>query len=107
MEVLLIAGMACLGMGNGAVFQLVPQRFRAEIGIATGVIGAVGGLGGFLLATLLGGMKQATGSFGPGFAVLALAAWGALVLLHTLVAFRSPWRLSWRPGLLPQPGVSA
>lgn len=102
MEGLLVAAMACLGMGNGAVFQLVPQRFSSEMGIATGVIGAIGGLGGFLLPTLLGGMKQATGSFGPGFAILALAAGGASILLQTLVAFRSPWRRSWRADLVPQ-----
>jgi len=103
MEVLLIVSMACLGMGNGAVFQLVPQRFQAEIGIATGVIGAVGGVGGFLLPTLLGYIKQTTGSFGSGFFVLALAAGGALVALQALLGFRSPWRLSWRLGALSQP----
>ncbi|OFV92208.1 MAG: MFS transporter [Acidobacteria bacterium RIFCSPLOWO2_12_FULL_65_11] len=95
-EALLIVGMACLGMGNGAVFQLVPQRFRAEIGVATGVVGAVGGLGGFLLPALLGQLKQGTGSFGPGFLVLAVMASGALVSLQALVAFRSGWRVSWR-----------
>jgi NNP family nitrate/nitrite transporter-like MFS transporter len=103
MEGLLIAGMACLGMGNGAVFQLVPQRFHAEIGMATGVIGAIGGAGGFLLPVLLGNIKQATGSFGAGFLVLALTACGALLSLQALVALRSPWRLSWRTSLLSQP----
>jgi NNP family nitrate/nitrite transporter-like MFS transporter len=96
MESLLIFGMACLGMGNGAVFQLVPQRFHSEIGVATGVVGAVGGVGGFLLPTLLGHLKQGTGSFGPGFLVLALMACGALVSLQALVAFRFGWRFSWR-----------
>jgi NNP family nitrate/nitrite transporter-like MFS transporter len=96
MSILLVIGMACLGMGNGAVFQLVPQRFRADIGIATGVVGAVGGLGGFMLPTLLGYAKQSTGSFGPGFVVLAFVAFGAASLLQALFALRSGWRLSWR-----------
>nr|WGD64939.1 MFS transporter [Bacillus subtilis] len=39
--VLLFVGMMGLGMGNGAVFQLVPQRFRKEIGMVTGIVGAV------------------------------------------------------------------
>lgn len=82
MVFLLIAEMVCLGMGNGAVFQLVPQRFQREIGVATGVVGAIGGLGGFLLPILLGNMKQSTGSFGLGFALLAAAAFGALLLLQ-------------------------
>ena len=54
MMVVLVIGMMCLGMGNGAVFQLVPECFRQQIGVATGVIGAMGGLGGFVLRTLLG-----------------------------------------------------
>lgn len=70
----LLVGMACLGLGNGALFQLVPQRFPREIGSATGVIGAVGGLGGFFLPVLLGVVKQGTGSFAAGFAVLAAVA---------------------------------
>ena len=97
---LLVAGMACLGLGNGAVFQLVPRRFSAEIGIATGVVGAVGGLGGFMLPILLGNMKQTTGSFGPGFIVLAVAAFGGFVLVRSLVTTRADWRVSWR---LPRP----
>ncbi|GJM82908.1 hypothetical protein HMSSN139_54040 [Paenibacillus sp. HMSSN-139] len=38
--VLLFVGMMCLGMGNGSVFQLVPQRFQQEIGVITGIVGA-------------------------------------------------------------------
>ena len=40
---LLVMGMALLGMGNGAVFQLVAQRFPGEIGVITGLVGAAGG----------------------------------------------------------------
>ena len=40
---LLFVGMAFLGMGNGAVFQLVPQRYPNEIGVMTGLVGAAGG----------------------------------------------------------------
>ena len=63
--------MAILGMGNGAVFQLVPLRFPTEIGVTTGVVGAAGGLGGFLLPRS-GVLKQATGSFGVGFLLFAI-----------------------------------
>jgi MFS transporter, NNP family, nitrate/nitrite transporter len=80
----LFFGMCCLGLGNGAVFQLVPQRFQREIGTATGVIGAVGGLGGFFLPTLLGAMKQSTGSYAPAFMVMAtVAGCAALSLRHS------------------------
>ena len=91
--------MACLGMGNGAVFQLVPQRFRKEIGLATGVIGAIGGLGGFFLPTLLGNFKQTFGTFASGFVVLAAVALIAAIALRFLVAIQQGWKFSWK---LPQ-----
>lgn len=49
--ILLFLGMMCLGLGNGAVFQLVPQRFQKEIGVITGIVGAAGGVGGFSFQT--------------------------------------------------------
>src|SRR5262249_59031322 len=80
-----LARLACavgmLGMGNGSVFQLVPQRFPDRVGIMTGVIGAAGGLGGFLLPSLLGSIKDNTGSFGMGFSILAGLALAGLVAL--------------------------
>jgi NNP family nitrate/nitrite transporter-like MFS transporter len=95
MAAVITGGMICLGLGNGAVFQLVPQRFHNELGVATGVIGAIGGIGGFLLPNLLGQIKQASGSFSHGFLTLALVAFGAALLLRALVAIRQGWRLSW------------
>jgi NNP family nitrate/nitrite transporter-like MFS transporter len=96
MIVVLVTAMVCLGLGNGAVFQLVPQCFRRQIGIATGVVGAVGGLGGFMLPTMLGQFKQHTGSFAAGFVVLACVAAFALALLRWLMATNVNWKRSWR-----------
>jgi NNP family nitrate/nitrite transporter-like MFS transporter len=93
---ILVAAMVCLGLGNGAVFQLVPQCFRRQIGIATGVVGAIGGLGGFMLPTMLGQFKQHTGSFGTGFVVLGIVALLTLGLLRALMARSEGWRTSWR-----------
>ncbi len=92
----LAVGMGCLGMGNGAVFQIVPQRFRQQIGLATGVIGAIGGLGGFFLPTILGNFKQTFGTFASGFIVLAGIALFAGIALRVLVAVRDGWRFSWK-----------
>jgi NNP family nitrate/nitrite transporter-like MFS transporter len=101
---LLILIMAMLGMGNGAVFQLVPQRFPTQVGMLTGIIGAAGGLGGFLLPSLLGTMKQTTGSYTPGFEIFSA---GAACGLFLLLALRQNWRRTWpresalRAGLAP------
>jgi MFS transporter, NNP family, nitrate/nitrite transporter len=92
---LLIAGMACFGIGNGAVFQLVPQRFSSQIGIATGTVGAIGGLGGFFLPILLGSVKESSGSFATGFVILAVFAAIAVVALRALVALEHGWRAGW------------
>jgi MFS transporter, NNP family, nitrate/nitrite transporter len=84
--------MGMLGMGNGSVFQLVPQRFPDRIGIMTGIVGAAGGFGGFLLPSILGSVKQATGSFGIGLAILAAAALGGVA---ALVYLKGVWRRTW------------
>lgn len=87
-----VVGMLALGMGNGSVFQLVPQRFRMEIGVMTGLIGMTGGIGGFYLASSLGYSKQLTESYGPGLLVFAALAALALVGLTTV---KTRWRTTW------------
>lgn len=71
---LLFCGMAALGMGNGAIFQLVPQRFQEEIGLVSGIVGAAGGIGGFFLPPLLSKMKVLTHSYAGGFLLFGLTA---------------------------------
>ncbi|WP_142850439.1 NarK/NasA family nitrate transporter [Telmatospirillum sp. J64-1] len=85
-------GVLCLGMGNGAVFQLIPQRFRGEMGVMTGLVGCMGGIGGFFLAKTLGMSKEMTGEFSLGFlffSVMVLGGWLALLSLKTR------WRTTW------------
>jgi MFS transporter, NNP family, nitrate/nitrite transporter len=89
---LFFAVMATLGFGNGAVFQLVPQRFRKEIGIMTGLVGFGGGVGGFYLASSLGFAKQMTGSASSGFLIFAGLA---LVALAGLTSVKKRWRTTW------------
>jgi NNP family nitrate/nitrite transporter-like MFS transporter len=86
--------MICLGMGNGAVFQLVPLRFRREIGIASGLVGAFGGIGGFFLPIVLGSVKQISGSYGSGLVILAIIAFIALVALRILLAAQREWSIA-------------
>jgi MFS transporter, NNP family, nitrate/nitrite transporter len=87
--IMLFVGMMCLGMGNGAVFQLVPQRFQKEIGMVTGVVGAAGGVGGFFVPNILGTLKQMTGTYAAGFTVYAIIGIAALILLTIA-------QISWR-----------
>lgn len=84
--------MGTLGVGNGAVFQLVPQRFREEIGVMTGLVGFGGGVGGFYLASSLGFAKKLSGSAAPGFLIFAGLA---VVALLGLTMVKARWRGTW------------
>ncbi len=106
--VLLFATMLFLGMGNGSVFQLVPLRFPKQVGLATGVVGAAGGLGGFLLPLTLGTLRDITGSYGPGLGLFSLGGILAVFLLRTKRAWA--WTYSERvapPMLIPSVTLKA
>lgn len=92
---LLMVTMAALGMASGAVFQLVPLRFRHQVGATTGMVGAAGGLGGFFLAEILGKSKVLTGDFQLGFFIFAGLA--ALSLLGIRMV-KTRWRTTWGSG---------
>jgi NNP family nitrate/nitrite transporter-like MFS transporter len=88
----IFAIMILMGTGNGSVFQVVPQRFTKEIGIITGIVGAVGGLGGFIFPNVLGSLKDITGTYSSGFVIYTLAAIGCLILIYSV---RSGWHKTW------------
>ena len=84
--------MANLGMANGAVFQLVPQRFAKDIGVMVGIVGAAGGLGGTALVKTLGWSKDAFDGYMVGFLLFA----GVAVLGIIGLSFvKTRWRTTW------------
>jgi len=84
--------MANLGMANGAVFQLVPQRFGKDIGIMTGIIGAAGGLGGTALIKTLGWSKDVFDGYSVGFMIFAGVV---LVAIMGISLVKTRWRTTW------------
>lgn len=90
--VLFVIALGALGAGNGSVFQLLPQRFGKELGLMTGLVGAGGGLGSFLLATALGWSKGVTGSYSTGLTVFAGLC---VVALAGLTLVKKRWRTTW------------
>lgn len=75
---LMVAALACMGFGNGVVFQVVSERLSKQIGMASGVIGAAGGFGGMVVPLSFGLLKDHTGSYGTGFLIFGGASLMAL-----------------------------
>ena len=72
-----VGALACamlMGLGNGAVFALVPGHFPKDTGTVTGLVGALGGLGGFFPPLLLGVFSDRLGAIWPGFLLLSATA---------------------------------
>lgn len=75
-----------LGAGSGATFALVARMAPAnKVGSVTGLVGAAGGLGGFVPPLVMGFIYGRLGSYGLGLALLALVALGTMVLTMTIV----------------------
>ena len=80
---MMVIATGAMGFGNGVVFQLVAEWFPKDIGLASGVIGAAGGFGGFLLPIVTGTIKGFTGSYDVGlwlFAGCGVCAWGTVIV---------------------------
>ena len=79
---MMIVTTGALGFGNGVVFQLVAEWFPKEIGLASGVVGAAGGIGGFLLPIAVGMLKGSSGNYDFGLWLFAggiMCAWGTVI----------------------------
>ncbi|GIE97758.1 MFS transporter [Paractinoplanes rishiriensis] len=72
---------AALGAGSGATFALVAQEAPAhQVGSVTGVVGAAGGLGGFVPPLVMGVIYGQLGNYALGLVLLAIVALAALLL---------------------------
>jgi MFS transporter, NNP family, nitrate/nitrite transporter len=83
---------ACLGAGNGALFQLVPLRWPVTTAVAGSMIGEVGALGGGLVPNAMGLSKQFTGSYLTGFLIFAGLA---IVVFALLRVMQIRWTRTW------------
>jgi NNP family nitrate/nitrite transporter-like MFS transporter len=77
---------AALGAGSGATFALVAKVTEpARVGGVTGLVGAAGGLGGFVPPLIMGYIYGRTDSYAIGLVLLAATAVLTLVLTLTVV----------------------
>ncbi len=78
-ELLIAVGM---GVGNAAVFKMVPKYVPEAVGGAAGIVGGLGALGGFIIPPFLGAVVDALGTQGYAggfFAYVALAVMAVCV----------------------------
>jgi NNP family nitrate/nitrite transporter-like MFS transporter len=68
---------ALLGASSGATFALVARMAPPEkVGAVTGLVGAAGGLGGFIPPLVMGAVYDVVGDYSLGLALLAVACLG-------------------------------
>ena len=91
---LLMATIAVMGFGNGVIFQIVSEWFPQDIGLASGLVGAAGGIGGFFVPIGFGLLREGMGTFVPGFLGLALGSAAAAMTVGSA--------LRWRPRSVAQ-----
>lgn len=89
-ELLIAIGM---GLGNAAVFKLVPKFVPHAVGGASGIVGGLGALGGFIIPPILGLFANALGAQGyvGGYFVYVVLAIAAIIVSFGLA----------RPAVLP------
>jgi len=82
-EILLGLGM---GVGNAAVFKLVPQEVPEAVGGAAGWVGGLGAFGGFAIPPVMGAFVKAMGApgYARGFTVFVVLALVSFVLAWVL-----------------------
>jgi NNP family nitrate/nitrite transporter-like MFS transporter len=91
---LLMVSIAIMGFGNGVIFQIVSEWFPTDIGLASGLVGAAGGIGGFFVPIGFGLLREGTGTFVPGFFGLAMVSAVAAMTVSSA--------LRWRPRAVAQ-----
>ncbi|CAM4222789.1 nitrate/nitrite transporter [Paenibacillus alkaliterrae] len=72
-----------LGLGNGAVFKMVPEVSSGNTGAVTGIVGAAGGIGGFFPPIILGIVKDTTGQYNLGIIFMVIFAAACLILNYS------------------------
>lgn len=85
---LLMVTIAVMGFGNGVIFQIVSEWFPEDIGLASGLVGAAGGIGGFVVPIGFGLLREGTGTFVPGFFGLALVSVAAAMTVSSALRWR-------------------
>ena len=83
--ILIIVVGVMMGIGKASVFKYIADYYPRDVGVVGGLVGAVGGLGGFFLPLLFAWAKVETGNPESTFVVLLASALVSLIWLHLVV----------------------
>ncbi len=74
-----------MGIGKAAVYRHIPDYFPRDVGVVGGMVGVIGGLGGFFFPILFGYLLRGTGIWTTSWIVLTVFSAACLVWMHVVV----------------------
>jgi len=74
-----------MSLGKAAIYKHIPVYYLKDVGAVAGIVGLVGGLGGFVLPLLFGLLLDLTGIWTSCFMLLFLIVAGSLVWMHLAI----------------------
>jgi NNP family nitrate/nitrite transporter-like MFS transporter len=96
---LFILGIAW-GFGKASVFKYISDEYPDNIGVISGVVGLIGGLGGFSLPILFGMIVDLTGINSGIFMLMYGVVWVSLIWMYLTEVRKSPMIKSTAPDIL-------
>ncbi|MBM3271277.1 MAG: NarK/NasA family nitrate transporter [Candidatus Sericytochromatia bacterium] len=75
-----------MGIGKAGVYKYIPDYFPQDVGVVGGMVGVIGGLGGFFCPVVFGYLLEMTGVWTTCWAFFALAVLVCLAWLHHAVS---------------------
>ena len=70
------------GFGKASVFKYISDEYPENIGVISGIVGLVGGLGGFVLPIMFGAIVDITGISSGIFMLLYAITWVSLIWMY-------------------------
>lgn len=74
-----------MGIGKAAVYRHIPDYFPRDVGVVGGMVGVIGGLGGFFFPILFGYLLRGTGIWTTSWVVLTVFSAACLLWMHLVV----------------------
>jgi NNP family nitrate/nitrite transporter-like MFS transporter len=79
--IIIVAG-TMMGIGKAAVYRHITDYFPNDVGVAGGMVGVLGGLGGFFGPVIFGYLLKGTGIWTTSWMFLVLVSGVCLVWMH-------------------------